>query len=779
MGDGSGNDENPAEEIEQAEQDIQKAKKEEKELQADEKLEQQEQQEQQGGFGFKDLKRHANKLTKNIKNKTKGLRTTLKKRASAVIKKSPVSASKLPRSNYLLWLGAGMSRVAYNSPLMMYAMLDALVSDEGKQCLGKRFKSIRQAINAQGGNPFDMSTPSQGNGCAGGNPSTLYNWTQQEMSDATNFINEKFDDTFASYLVTPPSSSQYRSTKDNKLNRAFWDFSAFKQNVQSKVLQTAHYKVVYLHTSEDLSCYIIASKLNNSIFVVYRGSRSLKNWKTNFTMMAKNNADYDPCADKYQLYANPDIKFFPGFLKRDMEAMHTTTMMAAYLAKDFLGAGPQNKAKMFTFGHSLGGALCSIYALLFSIIMNPLVGTHQMPELTNYLENSITCVSYGAPRVFNTAANTLFNAQQQAKHIHFRRVWTKGDPVQRLPVGLYIHPGTRAEDVVFPITRTSTFATIMSLGTASHLEEEGISYMGLVSTRMNTLHSELKQANPGCKLSLLLTMVLGPPKGNTLPVLSMVGYLPEYSVGSKNSDITISSDKALFRDIVSRLSRVSQGSIKIEESSPSLDKGVSCKCSTGLCSVASQQAMMIPPTTNRFQPSMKNLTPQEKRDDSIFRINCVQRTGTHSGIIADRSKASVKAARLLAIEAADKTRNISSKVANSVFPTKMKDRLTTLARAARAKGGQAAKIVGAGAAGTAALLADIATTPSVIIGQLGSPAQAAMSVNMNSSGQQFLAFDLVLNSLGSLIGSITGGGRHRTTTRKHRKSNRRTRRHRR
>ncbi len=771
---GGQEDADPQEEIQQAEDDIARAKKEEKLLQATEE-EKDEEKEQQGGFSFKDLKGHASRLTKNIKNKTKGLRATLKKRSAALIKKSPVSASKLPRSNYLLWLGAGMSRIAYNSPLMMYAMLDALVSDEGNQCLGKRFKSLRQAINAQGGNPFDMSSPLQGNGCAGGNPSSLYNWTQQEMSDATNFINNKFDDTFASYLVTPPTASEYRSTKDNKLNRAFWDFSSFKQNVQSKVLQTAHYKVVYLHTSEDLSCYIIASKLNNSIFIVYRGSRSLKNWKTNFTMMAKNNADYDPCADNYQLYANPNIKLFPGFLKRDMEAMHTTTMMAAYLAKDFLGAGPQNKAKVFTFGHSLGGALCSIYALLYSIIMNPLVGTHQMPELANFLENRITCVSYGAPRVFNTAANTLFNAQQQAKHIYFRRVWTKGDPVQRLPVGLYVHPGTKQEDIVFPITRTNTFATIMSLGTASHLEEEGISYMGLVSTRMNTLRSELKQANPACKLSLLLTMVLGPPKMNTLPVLSMVGYLPEYSMGSKNTDVDISSDKALFRDIVSQLKKVTQGSIRMEESTPSLDKGVVCKCTTGLCSYAAQQAAAIPPTTSGFQPTMKNLPPQEKRDDSIFRINCVPRTTARQGIIADRSKASVKAARLLAIEAADKTRNISTKVATAVFPTKMKDRLITLAQAARAKGGQAAKIVGSGIAGTTALLADIATSPAVIIGQLGSPAQAAMSVNMNTNGQQFLAFDLVLNSLGSLIGSLTGGKRR---TRKNRKARNITRRRR-
>ena len=607
------------------------------------------------------------------------------------------------------------------------------------------------------------------------------------MSKATEFVNERFDDTFAAYLNAPPSVSEYRGTRDNKLNRAFWDFSAFKQNVQAKVMQSAHYKVVYLHTSEDLSCYIIASKLNNAVFIVYRGSRSLKNWKTNFTMMSSKDADYDPCNDAYQLYANPDVKMFPGFLKRDMEAMHTTTMMAGYLAKNFLGAGPQNKTKVFTFGHSLGGALCSIYALLYSIIMNPLVGTKQMPDLANYLENSITCVSYGAPKPFNKAANVLFNAQQQAKRIFFRRVWTRGDPVEKLPVGLYIHPGTKAEDVVFPVTRTNRVATIMSLGTAAHLEEEGISYMGLVSRRMNTLGSELKQANRGCNLPLLLVMTLGPPAGGSFPVDSMIGYLPEYSVGSKKSDIDISSDRALDRDIVSHLKGVQQGSIAMEKKNPSVDRGVSCECATGLCTMTAAQTAGMQPAHTGFQTSLPTKMPsQAQRDDSVLRIDCVPRTQQRIGLLHDRSKAITESTKLLAMEAAEKARGVTQKVANTFVPTKLKDRLFTLATAARAKGGRAAELVGRGTAGTMNLLWTIVTSPVAIITSFGPPGQSTMTGTMSSPMLQYAAFNIVFDMLGSLIGgvgsavgSLISGGHRTRKVRKHRTRGRKRRHHKR
>ena len=167
----------PAALIAEAQKDIKKAKREKKKLATAEQHQEEEEEMQQGGFGFADLKRHASKLTsavktgtagmraaltKNtagmraaLKQNTAGMRATLKKNATALVRKAPMSASALPPTNYLLWLGAGMSRVAYNSPLMMYAMLDALVSNEGnQQCLGTRFGSLSKAINAQGGNPF-------------------------------------------------------------------------------------------------------------------------------------------------------------------------------------------------------------------------------------------------------------------------------------------------------------------------------------------------------------------------------------------------------------------------------------------------------------------------------------------------------------------------------------------------------------------------------------------------------------------------------------------------
>jgi hypothetical protein len=110
--------------------------------------------------------------------------------------------------------------------------------------------------------------------------------------------------------------------------------------------------------------------------------------------------------------------------------IHTIIESMRYLATDFLGASKPNSVKIFTTGHSLGGAMCTNFAYLWmGIKKNAQYNTAPY----NVLADNIVCVSLGSPRCMGSSVAKKFCDFAAKKKILYLRITTNGDPVAALP----------------------------------------------------------------------------------------------------------------------------------------------------------------------------------------------------------------------------------------------------------------------------------------------------------------------------------------------------------
>ena len=181
--------------------------------------------------------------------------------------------------------------------------------------------------------------------------------------------------------------------------------------------------------------YVVADKrMPKTILLIFRGTYS-----------AKTAALYSKPTSLVPLdvgCANKD-RFLYGIFKTNVELIHTTVEAMSYLATDFLGAREPNSVKVFTTGHSLGGALCTNFAYLWKSIK-------ETPPYSsapyNVLSSKIICMSVGAPRCMSDSVATKFSNLIKNNDILYLRITTRGDPVPGLPLKSgYVHPGSNDE----------------------------------------------------------------------------------------------------------------------------------------------------------------------------------------------------------------------------------------------------------------------------------------------------------------------------------------------
>jgi hypothetical protein len=194
-------------------------------------------------------------------------------------------------------------------------------------------------------------------------------------------------------------------------------------------LKNEYIQYISLAWSNYSIIYIVADKRSNSIFIVYRGTASFKGITSyiNFNTFNKNG----PC--------DTDDAYIPGIFKITTEAIHTLLESVSYLATHFLKAATPNSVKVFATGHSLGGAMATIFSYLYSGIRS----TNVINNLS-VLSKQIVCISIGSPRCINDATLKRFNHLINQNLIMYRRLVTKGDPVPLLPHKAYFgyyHPG--------------------------------------------------------------------------------------------------------------------------------------------------------------------------------------------------------------------------------------------------------------------------------------------------------------------------------------------------
>lgn len=179
--------------------------------------------------------------------------------------------------------------------------------------------------------------------------------------------------------------------------------------------------------------YVVADKrMPNTLFLIFRGTYSAKT--ASLYSKPTSVVPLTVCKDSK---GEPE-KFLYGIFKPTTEMIHTIIEAMRYLATDFLGATNPNSVKIFTTGHSLGGAMCTNFAYLWMGIKKT---SPYDAAPYNVLADNIVCVSLGAPRCMGSSVAKKFCDFAMRKKILFLRITTRGDPVPALPPKLgFEHP---------------------------------------------------------------------------------------------------------------------------------------------------------------------------------------------------------------------------------------------------------------------------------------------------------------------------------------------------
>ena len=179
--------------------------------------------------------------------------------------------------------------------------------------------------------------------------------------------------------------------------------------------------------------YVVADKrMPNMIFVLFRGTYSAKT-----AALYSKPTSIVPLTVCNDAAGKPE-QFLYGIFKATTEMIHTIIEAMRSLAIDFLGATQPNSVKVFTTGHSLGGAMTTNFAYTW-------MGVKKTPPYNsapyNVLSDNIVCISLGAPRCMSSSVAQKFCKLVSQGKILFLRITTNGDPITSVPLKFgYQHP---------------------------------------------------------------------------------------------------------------------------------------------------------------------------------------------------------------------------------------------------------------------------------------------------------------------------------------------------
>jgi len=199
------------------------------------------------------------------------------------------------------------------------------------------------------------------------------------------------------------------------------------------------YTVAYISiaTSNYAGYYILVdTRMPNSIFVLFRGTYSAKSagsYNKPSSIVPFNVAKQYTKAELENLLKENQAQMFgvlTGINKILEDVYHSIIESMVYLSTTYLKASKPESVKVFTTGHSLGGALTTLFTADWMELT-------QLPQYNkapyNIFSKKICCVSLAAPRVLSSGYSNYFCKQTVERNILFRRVTNRGDPVPALP----------------------------------------------------------------------------------------------------------------------------------------------------------------------------------------------------------------------------------------------------------------------------------------------------------------------------------------------------------
>jgi hypothetical protein len=206
-----------------------------------------------------------------------------------------------------------------------------------------------------------------------------------------------------------------------------------------KPKKNIHVKYISIGWSNYGEIYIVADKrMPNTIFLLFRGTNS---WKTTSlyskpTSFVPLSADGIPSSDR----------FVYGIFKPTVEVIHTVIESMTYLATKFLNhtQDSMDKVKIFSTGHSLGGAMCTIFSYLWANQIKKNSVYDKYPY--NVLADEIICITIGSPKCMSELTAQRFcnyvitsnnTGMDTFKKILYIRIVTQGDPITGLPPKMF------------------------------------------------------------------------------------------------------------------------------------------------------------------------------------------------------------------------------------------------------------------------------------------------------------------------------------------------------
>ncbi len=238
-------------------------------------------------------------------------------------------------------------------------------------------------------------------------------------------------------------------TDINNTIKAGVDIPPGKKNPPNIQNSDIKFTVAYISiaTSNYGGYYILVdTRMPNSIFVIFRGTYSEKSARA-----------YTKLESLVPYYGeNKDFGVLRGMGKLLTDVYHSIIESMVYLSEKYLAAtiDKNEKIKVFTTGHSLGGGLTTLFANRWAGFQKKtqVIGKQNLYSDPRYkiFDRTICCVAIASPRVLNKKLANDFCDRIKNGKIIYVRLKTRGDPVPALPSDKFgfAHPCSNKDSAI-------------------------------------------------------------------------------------------------------------------------------------------------------------------------------------------------------------------------------------------------------------------------------------------------------------------------------------------
>lgn len=250
----------------------------------------------------------------------------------------------------------------------------------------------------------------------------------------------------------------------------------------------------FISNQHDLNCYIVRlQKKDPNIYVIFRGTSSDKQWKSNLSVLYERGEiqhllkHFTMKSESRELMIKllslkKNFYIYPGFAGTLFSSLDIIHYCVHHLITTF-----PKKSTLYITGHSLGGALATLYGFTVAYSLSEKHGTFH--HVAKKLTLPINVCSLGAPKVGNEDFSLIYNALIETGMIRLDRAISvtkyMADPITRQPAnlikwatGIRGHPGFSKEkqlscqEIYEKIEKDVLAKTLMVTSDLPHLIQE-------------------------------------------------------------------------------------------------------------------------------------------------------------------------------------------------------------------------------------------------------------------------------------------------------------------